>query len=89
MNFVGDGSTSLNSIMETGQSLTLTLLVTHGATGHYETATSVDGTPITVKWLNGVSPATATPNTISAYTYSIVKTASNTFTVFGSIARFG
>jgi hypothetical protein len=89
MNFVGDGSTSLNSIMETGQSLTLTLLVTHGATGHYETATSVDGTPITVKWLNGISPATATPNTISAYTYSIVKTASNTFTVFGSIARFG
>lgn len=87
-NFRGDGSTTLNSLLANGQSATVAFLVTNGSTAYKPTVFQVDGSAVTPKWLNGVAPSTGNANSIDSYTFTIVKTASATFTVFGSQSRF-
>jgi hypothetical protein len=88
LNIRGDGSTSLNTLMATGQSMTLTFLVTNGSTAYYQTAFQIDGSSVTPKWQGGTAPTAGNINSIDSYTFVIVKTASATFTVFGSLTKF-
>ena len=87
-NFRGDGSTTLNSLLANGQSATVAFLVTNGSTAYKPTVFQVDGSAVTPKWLNATAPAAGNANSIDSYTFTIVKTASATFTVFGSQSRF-
>lgn len=88
LNIRGDGSTSLNSILTTGQSVTLALLVTNGSSAYYPTALQIDGSSVTPKWQTGTAPTGGNANSIDVYTYAIVKTASATFTVLASQVKF-
>ena len=54
LNIRGSSSTTLNSIMATGQSVTVTHLVTQGGTAYYNSAVTVDGTSVTPKWSGGL-----------------------------------
>ena len=87
-NFRGDGSTTLNSIMSTGQSITVAFLVTNGSTAYKPTVFQVDGSAVTPKWNGGSAPAAGNANSIDSYTFTIIKTASATFTVLGAQSRF-
>jgi hypothetical protein len=75
-------------MMATGQSLTVVFIAQQGATAYYPTALQVDGTSITPKWQGGTAPSSGNTNSIDVYSYTIVKTASATFTVFASQAKF-
>jgi len=88
VNFRGDGTTSLNTLMATGESISSTFLVTNGATAYYNSAVNVDGSAVTPKWQGGTAPTAGNASSIDVYTYVIVKTASATFTVFASITKF-
>ena len=88
VNVRGDGSTSLDTMMATGESLTVVFLVTQGATAYYNSAFQVDGNAVTPKWQGGTAPTAGNASSIDAYTYVIVKTASATFTVFASVVKF-
>jgi hypothetical protein len=88
MNFRGDGSTTLNSLMAVGETRTVTFLSTQGSTAYYNTAVQVDGNALTPKWQGGSAPTAGNPSSIDIYTYSIIKTASATFTVLASQTRF-
>jgi hypothetical protein len=88
LNIRGDGSTTLNSIMDTGDSLTFTHLVTQGSTAYYNSAVTIDGASVTPKWQNGVAPSAGNASSIDAYSYTVIKTASATFTVFASQVKF-
>jgi hypothetical protein len=88
VNFRGGASTSLNSLMSTGQTITVTFMVTQGATAYYNSAVTIDGSAVTPKWQNGIAPTAGNINAIDSYTYAIVKTASATFTVLASIVKF-
>jgi len=81
---------TLETLMTTGESLTVVHLVTNGSTAYYNYSVQVDGTTtgVTTKWLGGAAPSSGSPNSIDAYTYTIVKTASATFTVFASKAVY-
>lgn len=87
-NFRGSSSVSANSYLSTGQSVTTTVLVTQGSTAYYPTAFTIDGTSVTPKWLAGEAPAAGDPNSVDAYTFTIVKTASATYTVFASSSKY-
>jgi len=87
-NFRGNSSVSANSYLSTGQSVTTTALVTQGSTAYYPTAFTIDGTSVTPKWLAGEAPAAGDPNSVDAYTFTIVKTASATYTVFASSSKY-
>jgi len=88
LNVRGDGSTTLNSVMSTGQAITIALLVTCGSTAYYPNALSIDGNVVTPKWQNGATPAAGFASAINAYVYTIVKTGSATFTVLASQTKF-
>lgn len=88
LNIRGDGSTSLNTLMATGQSMTLTFLVTNGSTAYYQTGFQIDGSSVTPEWQGGTGPSAGNINSIDAYTFVIIKTASATFTVLGSLTKF-
>lgn len=88
LNIRGDGSTTLNSIMATGQSVTVTHLVTQGGTAYYNSALTVDGTSVTPKWSGGTAPSAGNASSVDVYTYTLIKTGSASFTVFASQTRY-
>jgi formylmethanofuran dehydrogenase subunit E-like metal-binding protein len=48
----------------------------------------VDGATVTPKYQGGVAPTAGNINSIDAYSYSIIKTGSATFTVLASQVQF-
>ena len=88
LNIRGDSSTTLNSIMAVGESLTIAFLVTQGTTAYYASALTVDGTSVTPKYQGGSAWTAGNASGIDAYTYTVVKTASATFTVLASLSLF-
>jgi len=89
-NVRGDGSTTLNTIMTTGDAITVALLSTQGGTAYYNTAVQIDGTTsgVTIEWQGGTAPAAGNASSIDTYVYNIIKTASATFTVLASQTKF-
>jgi hypothetical protein len=88
LNIRGSASLSLNSLMAVGQSITVTHMVTQGATAYYNSAVTIDGSAVTPKWQSGITPNAGSANSIDTYTYAIIKTASATFTVLASQTRY-
>lgn len=88
VNFRGNVSTSLDSVMSTGQSLSATFLVTNGATAYYNSAVTIDGNSVTPKWQGGSAPTSGNASSVDSYTYVIIKTGSATFTVLASQTKF-
>lgn len=88
LNVRGNGTTSLNALMATGESVTIVFLVTNGATAYYQSGFQVDGSSVTPKWQGGAAPASGNPSSIDAYTITIVKTGAATFTAFAAQSRF-
>jgi hypothetical protein len=89
VNFRGSSGTSLNTLMSTGQSMTVAFLVTQGATAYYNSAVQVDGTTsgVTTRWIGG-APTAGNASGIDSYRYLIIKTGSATFTVLASNTQF-
>jgi hypothetical protein len=88
LNVRGDGSTSLNTMLATNDSITVVFFVTNGATAYYQTGFQVDGNSVTPKWQNGTAPSAGNTNSIDIYSYTIVKTGNAAFTAFGSQTKF-
>jgi hypothetical protein len=88
VNFRGSSGTSLNTLMTTGQSMTAVFLVTQGSTAYYNSALTIDGTSVTPKYQGGTAPTAGNASAIDAYSYTIIKTGSATFTVLASITKF-
>ncbi len=91
INIRGDGSNSLNSIMDTGESITIAFLVAQGGTAYYNTTVNVDGSSLPAgfpKWQGGAAPDAGNASGVDAYTYTVTKTADATFNVFASQTQF-
>ena len=88
INFRGNATATLNSIMNTGNTITAAVMITNGVTPYYPTVYQVDGAAVTPKWQNGTAPTAGNASSIDIYTYTIVKTGSAAFTVFGSQTKF-
>jgi len=88
VNLVGDGSTTLDSYLSTGQSVTVAVAATQGSTAYYFSGVQVDGTTVTPKWQGGEAPTEGNPDSIDAYTFTVIKTGAATFTVLASQTQF-
>jgi hypothetical protein len=88
VNFRGSSGTSLNTMMQTGESISATFLVTNGATAYYNSAVTIDGTSVTPKWQGGTAPTSGNASSIDSYTYVIQKTGSATYVVLASQTKF-
>jgi len=88
LNIRGDGTNSMNSIMDIGESVTIAHLVTQGGTGYYNTAVQVDGSSVTPEWQGGSAPSGGNANSVDSYAYTVIKTADATFAVFAAQTQF-
>jgi hypothetical protein len=90
VNFRASSGTSLNTALATGQSVTVAFLVTQGSTAYFNNSVQVDGTTsgVTTRWQGGTAPSSGNANSVDIYTYTIIKTANATFSVFASQTRF-
>lgn len=88
LNVRAASAVTLDSVMTTGQSLTIAFLVTNGATAYYQTALTVDSISFTPKWQGGTAPTAGNASSIDAYVITIIKTAPSTFTVLESQTKF-
>ena len=90
INVAFSSGTTMNSAMAVGDSISLTMMTTQGATAYYNSSVQIDGTTsgVTTKWQGGSAPTSGNINSIDSYTYVIIKTASATFTVLASQTKF-
>jgi hypothetical protein len=79
---------NVNSNLDTGQSLTATVLATQGSTAYYFNAYQVDSSAVTPKWSGGSAPTEGNASGIDVYTFTIIKTANATFTVLASVTQY-
>ena len=88
VNFRGSSGTSLDTLMSTGQSITVVFLVTQGATPYYNNVVQVDGNAVTPKYQGGTAWSAGNASSIDSYSYTIIKTGSATFTVLAAQVQF-
>lgn len=77
-----DSSTSLDSVMAVGESIAVTIITTAAAAG-YSTQLTIDGAAVTENWIGGAVPSDGGTSGVDIYTFTIIKTASATYTVVG------
>ena len=88
LNVRGDGSNSLNSIMDAGESVTIAFVTAQTGTAYYNSAFQIDGSSVTPEWQGGAAPTAGNINSLDTYSYTIIKTADATFTVLASQTQF-
>jgi hypothetical protein len=86
LNFRYSSSVSLDTALPIGDSITLVWLNTNGATAYYPNAITIDGTSVTPKVPTAITAGNA--SAIDAYSFTIIKTASATFTVLETQTKF-
>ena len=87
INFRGDSSTTLDSILAVGESITCAVIMAQGSTAYYLNAYQIDGSAVTPKWVGG-APTGGNASSIDSYTFTIIKTASATFTVLANLTAY-
>ena len=87
-NVAFSSTTTLNTAMANGQSMTIAFLVTQGATAYFSNSIYIDGTTVTPKWQGGTTPTAGNASGIDTYTYTIIKTGTSTYTVLASLTQF-
>ncbi len=88
LNLRGNSGTTLNASLAVNDSVTFMIAVPQGTTAYYPTALTIDGGAQTVKWSGGTAPSAGNASSTDVYVYTVIKTASATFTVFASQTRF-
>lgn len=89
LNIRGNASTTVNTLLEPGQAITIVFMVTNGATPFFHSALQIDGVAQTVRWQGGTAPSSGNANSIDVYSFTIIETAATpTYVVLGSVTRF-
>jgi hypothetical protein len=88
LNFRSNASQTLNDFLNVGESMTVAVMTTQGPTAYYNSTVQIDGINQTVKYYGGVPITSGNANGIDMYTYVIIKTASNTYTVLYSQSQY-
>ena len=88
LNIRGDGSNTLNAIMDAGESITVAHIVSQGGTAYYNSAVQIDGSAVTPEWQGGSAPTAGNASSIDVYSYTIIKTGDATFTALASQTQF-
>ena len=89
LNVRGNSTVMLDSVMSTGNTLSLSYIASQNATNtFYQTNMEIDGNAVTPKWQGGSAPTAGNADSLDVYSFTIIKTAANTYTVLGSQTQF-
>jgi len=88
LNIRADGSNSLDSIMDVGESVTFAHIVKQNDPAYYNNVVTIDGGAVTPEWQGGSAPSGGNVTSLDVYTYTAIKTAGSTFTVLAAQTQF-
>ena len=88
LNFRASSTATLDSLMATGTCISATFMCTNTGTAYYASAITIDGASVTPKWQGGAAPASGNANATDVYTFAIIKTGTNAYTVLASQTLF-
>ena len=86
LNFRYNSGTTLNSALAVGDAITVVWLNTNGTTAYYPNVIQIDGSAVTPKVPAAITAGNA--SSIDAYSFTIIKTASATYTVLETQTKF-
>ena len=72
--------------MSVGEAISVTIITTAAAAG-YSAQLTIDGVAVTENWVGGSAPSDGGSSGVDIYAYTIIKTASATFTVIGNQSK--
>ena len=81
-----DGSTTLNSVMVIGESVVVTLITQANSAGYCPNLTINGGTNRTINWIGGSAPSDGSSG-VDIHSFTIIKTANDTFTIIGNQSK--
>ena len=78
-----NASTNLNDAMNTGESLTFTIIQATNSTSAYVPALQIDGTTsgVSMYWVGGSAPSDGGSSGVDIYTFNVIKTGSSAYVV--------
>ena len=79
-------SISLDSVLDVGDTIVVTVMTTAAAAA-FSANWTIDGNAVTEKWVGGAAPAAGGAAGIDTYTLTITKTASAAFNVIGNVTN--
>ena len=88
INIRGDVNTKFDSLIGIGKVTTMTIYSANNSTSNYMSAFQIDGSAQTIKYSGGSAPSAATGSGVDLYSLTILKTAADTYSVFGSFTNF-
>lgn len=89
INFRGNNTTTLDSVLLPGQTVTCVHLVSTSTISVFCSAVRVDGIQVVPFWQgNAGAPVAGNINSLDTYTYTIIKVAPSTFRVLASLTQF-
>ena len=88
LNIRYSASASLDSKLPINDTVTVVWMNTNGSTPYRPTTIQIDGSSVTPLWLGGSAPSAGNASSIDVYTFTIIKTASATYTVLGSQSQY-
>ena len=81
-----DGSTTLNSVMVIGESVVVTLITQANSAGYCPNLTINGGANRTINWIGGSAPSDGSSG-VDIHSFTIIKTANDTFTIIGNQSK--
>ena len=88
LNISGDSGTTFDASMSTNEVRTIAVSFQNGTTPYYINGYQIDGSSVTPKWSGGTAPSAGNASSTDFYTFSIVKTGSATFDVYGTFTQY-
>ena len=74
----------VNTIMSTGDTMSLTVIHAVNSSSSYINNLTIDGLAATETWIGGSAPSDGGTSGVDIYAFTIIKTASDTYTVIGN-----
>lgn len=82
-----DSTVGVNTVMGVNDAMNVTLIHGVNASTAYVNALTIEGASQTVSWTGGAAPADGGSSGVDIYSFTIIKTASATYTVIGNQTR--
>lgn len=88
INVRGNATTTLDSLLNVGESIGVCALIPNGATAYYLLGVNIDGVAQTIKLQNGNAISAGNTNSTDMYNVFIIKTAAATYQTFVSQTKY-
>ena len=87
-NLAFSSTTALNAAMAIGESMTVAVVTTQGATAYLPSSYTIDGVAVTPRWQGGVAPTVGNVSGLDTYTFTAIKTGNNSFTLLAAQTQY-